>query len=278
MKEIKTRDVVKDIKRLDRFLNVLPRVKRSNGRVKRQVENDKKTSQSPVEYAQRQFAAATKKTTRVQMGVSLRINKRLIRHILKSRLLPEGDSVASDSSLDVNEEPSLTRTPRLALSLHLRKPVDGKYVLSSGSHSGKQRFIRSRVNARLLYRSRTGGFPERMQKRDIGPPKPVGKKETFSAAVSRSANGRVKPLTRVPSTITKHSGHTIKRKVQNFKTLSPFIKNGHLLEHANNHSDAQTEGKMNAVKEAQRATQMAMSARRSIQTARACREIESPYR
>lgn len=61
MKEIKTRDVVKDIKRLDRFLNVLPRVKRSSGRVKRQVENDKKTSQSPVEYAQRQFAAATKK-------------------------------------------------------------------------------------------------------------------------------------------------------------------------------------------------------------------------
>ncbi|MDU5948153.1 MAG: NlpC/P60 family protein, partial [Paenibacillus macerans] len=273
MKEIKTRDVVKDIKRLDRFLNVLPRVKRSNGRVKRQVENDKKTSQSPVEYAQRQFAAATKKTTRVQMGVSLRINKRLIRHILKRRLLPEGDSVASDSSLDVNEEPSLTRTPRLALSLHLRKPVDGKYVLSSGSHSGKQRFIRSRVNARLLYRSRTGGFPERMQKRDIGPPKPVGKKETFSAAVSRSANGRVKPLTRVPSTITKHSGHTIKRKVQNFKTLSPFIKNGHLLEHANNHSDAQTEGKMNAVKEAQRATQMAMSARRSIQTARAAARL-----
>lgn len=273
MKEIKTRDVVKDIKRLDRFLNVLPRVKRSNGRVKRQVENDKKTSQSPVEYAQRQFAAATKKTTRVQMGVSLRINKRLIRHILKRRLLPEGDSVASDSSLDVNEEPSLTRTPRLALSLHLRKPVDGKYVLSSGSHSGKQRFIRSRVNARLLYRSRKGGFPERMQKRDIGPPKPVGKKETFSAAVSRSANGRVKPLTRVPSTITKHSGHTIKRKVQNFKTLSPFIKNGHLLEHANNHSDAQTEGKMNAVKEAQRATQMAMSARRSIQTARAAARL-----
>lgn len=274
MKEIKTRDVVKDIKRLDRFLNVLPRVKRSNGRVKRQVENDKKTSQSPVEYAQRQFAAATKKTTRVQMGVSLRINKRLIRHILKRRLLPEGDSVASDSSLDVNAEPSLTRTPRLARSLHLRKPVDGKYVLSSGSHSGKQRFIiRSRVNARLLYRSRTGGYPERMPKRDFGHLKPTGKKETFSAAVTCSAIGYVKPLNRASATIIKQSGHAVKRKVRNFKTLSPFIKSGHRIDHANNHSDAQTEGKMNAVKEAQRAAQMAMSARRSIQTARAAARL-----
>ncbi|UUZ90736.1 hypothetical protein LJK87_33395 [Paenibacillus sp. P25] len=252
MKEIKTRNVVKDIKRLDRFPNVLPRVKRSSDRTKRQVENDKKTSQSPVEYAQRHSTAATKKTIRAQMEMSLRINKRLIRHILKRRLLPEGDSVASYSSLDVNAEPSLARTPRLARSLRLRKPVDGKYVLSSGSHSGKQRFIRSRVNARLLYRSRTGGYPERMQKRDIGHLKPAGKKEAFSAAVSRSAVGYVKPLNRASSTIIKQSGHAVKRKVRNFKTLSVSIKNGHRIEHANNYSDAQTEGRMNAVKEAQR--------------------------
>jgi hypothetical protein len=269
MKEIKTRNVVKDIKRLDRFPNVLDRVNRSSDRAKRQVENDKTTSSSPVEYAQRHSAAATKKTIRAQMGMSLRINKRLIRHILKRRSLPDGDSVTSQNPIDVNTESSITRTPRLARSIRLRKPVNGKYVLSSGSHSGKQRFIRSRVNARLLHRSRTGSYPDRMQKRDIGHPKPVGKKETFSAAVSRSANGYVQPLNRVPSTIMKQSGHTIKRKVRNFKTLSPFIKNGHRLEHANNHSDAQTEGKMNAVKEAQRDAQMAMSARRSIQTARA---------
>ncbi|UUZ83128.1 C40 family peptidase [Paenibacillus sp. P26] len=268
MKEIKTRNVVKDIKRLDRFPNVLPRVKRSSDRTKRQVENDKKTSQSPVEYAQRHSTAATKKTIRAQMEMSLRINKRLIRHILKRRLLPEGDSVASYSSLDVNAEPSLARTPRLARSLRLRKPVDGKYVLSSGSHSGKQRFIRSRVNARLLYRSRTGGYPERMQKRDIGHLKPAGKKEAFSAAVSRSAVGYVKPLNRASSTIIKQSGHAVKRKVRNFKTLSVSIKNGHRIEHANNYSDAQTEGRMNAVKEAQRAAQMVVSARRSIQTTR----------
>ncbi|MFD3766507.1 MULTISPECIES: C40 family peptidase [Paenibacillus] len=268
MKEIKTRNVVRDIKRLDRFPDVLHRVKRSSARAKRLVDNDKAISHSPVEYAQRQSAAATIKTIRAQMGMSVRVNKRLIRHILKRRPLPDGDSVTSQSPIDVKTESSITRTPRLARSIHLRKPVDGKYVLSSGSHSGKQRFIRSRVNARLLYRSRTGSYPERMQKRDIGHPKTVGKKETISAAVSRSANGRVKPLTRVPSTITKQSGHTIKRKAQNFKTLLPFIKNGHRLGHADNHSDAQTEGGMNAVKEAQRAAQMAMSARRSIQTAR----------
>lgn len=273
MKEIKTRNVVKDIKRLDRFPNVLPRVKRSSDRTKRQVENDKKTSQSPVEYAQRHSTAATKKTIRAQMEMSLRINKRLIRHILKRRLLPEGDSVASYSSLDVNAEPSLARTPRLARSLRLRKPVDGKYVLSSGSHSGKQRFIRSRVNARLLYRSRTGGYPERMQKRDIGHLKPAGKKEAFSAAVSRSAVGYVKPLNRASSTIIKQSGHAVKRKVRNFKTLSVSIKNGHRIEHANNYSDAQTEGRMNAVKEAQRAAQMVVSARRSIQTTRAAARL-----
>ncbi|KIL40234.1 hypothetical protein SD70_14820 [Gordoniibacillus kamchatkensis] len=273
MKEIKTRIVVKDIKRLYRFQNMLHRVKRSSARAKRQVDHDKTTSQSPVEYAQRHSAAAMKKTIRVQMGMTLRINKRLIRHILKRKPLPDGDSVTSQSPIDVNAESSIARTPRLARSIRLRKPVDGKYVLSSGSHSGKQRFIRSRVNARLLHRSRTVSFPERMQKRDIGPLKPVGKKETFSAAVSRSANGRVKPLTRVPSAISKQSGHTIKRKVRNFKTLSPFVKNGHRLEHANNHSDAQTEGKMNAVKEAQRATQMAMSARRSVQTARAAARL-----
>lgn len=259
---------MRDIKRLDRFPDVLHRVKRSSARAKRLVDNDKAISHSPVEYAQRQSAAATIKTIRAQMGMSVRVNKRLIRHILKRRPLPDGDSVTSQSPIDVKTESSITRTPRLARSIHLRKPVDGKYVLSSGSHSGKQRFIRSRVNARLLYRSRTGSYPERMQKRDIGHPKTVGKKETISAAVSRSANGRVKPLTRVPSTITKQSGHTIKRKAQNFKTLLPFIKNGHRLGHADNHSDAQTEGGMNAVKEAQRAAQMAMSARRSIQTAR----------
>ncbi len=61
MKEIKTRSVVKDIKRLDRFPNVLHRVRRSSDRAKRQVENDKTTSSSPVEYAQRHSAAATKK-------------------------------------------------------------------------------------------------------------------------------------------------------------------------------------------------------------------------
>ncbi|WP_197081101.1 C40 family peptidase [Gordoniibacillus kamchatkensis] len=273
MKEIKTRDVVKDIKRLERILNVLNRVKRSSDRAKRQGENDKKTSQSPVEHAQRHSAAATKKTIRVHMGMSLRINKRLIRHILKRQLLSEGDSVASHSSLDVNAEPSLTRTPRLARSLRLRRPIDGKYVLSSGSHSGKQRFIRSRVNARLMYRSRTGGYPERMQKRDIGHLKPAGKKETFSAAVSRSANGYVNPLNRASSTIVKQSGHAIKRKVRNFKTLSPFIKKGHRVDHTNHYSDAQTEGRMNAVKEAQRAAQMVVSAHRSIQTARAAARL-----
>lgn len=264
---------MKDIKRLDRFPNVLHRVKRSSARTKRQVDNDKATSHSPVEYAQRQSAAATIKTIRAQMGMSLRINKRLIRHILKRRPLPEGDSVTSQSPIDVNAESSITRTPRLARRIHLRKPVDGKYVLSSGSHSGKQRFIRSRVNARLLHRSRTGSYPERMQKRDIGPPKPVAKKETFSAAVSRSANGYVNPLNRSSSKIVKQSGHAIKRKVRNFKTLSPFIKNGHRVDHTNHYSDAQTEGRMNAVKEAQRAAQMVVSARRSIQTARAAARL-----
>ncbi|WP_139816645.1 amino acid synthesis family protein [Paenibacillus barengoltzii] len=273
MKEIKTRSVVKDIKRLDRFPNVLHRVNRSSARAKRQVDHDKTTSQSPVEYAQRHSAAATKKTIRAQMGMSLHINKRLIRHILKRRPLPDGNSVTSQSPIDVHTESSISRTPRPARSIRLRKPVDGKYVLSSGSHSGKQRFIRSRVNTRLLHRSRTGSFSERMQKRNIGHPKPVGKKETFSAAVSRSANGRVKPLTRVPSAISKQSDYTIKRKVRNFKTLSPFTKNGHRLEHANNPSDAQTEGRMNAVKEAQRAAQMVVSARRSIQTARAAARL-----
>ncbi|MFC4770109.1 C40 family peptidase [Effusibacillus consociatus] len=260
---------MKDIKRLDRLPNVLHRVRRSSARAKRQVDHDKTTSQTPVEYAQRQSAAATKKTIRAQMGMSVLINKRLIRHILKRKPFPDGNSVTSQNPIDANTESSIARTPRLDRRIHLRKPVDGKYVLSSGLHPGKQRFIQSRVNARLLYRSRTSRSPERVRKRDIGPLKPVGKKETFSAAVSHSANGRVNPLTRVPSTIMKQSGHTIKRKAQNFKTLATFIKNGHRLDHANNYSDAQTEGRMNAVKEAQRAAQMAMSARRSVQTARA---------
>ncbi|WP_211326593.1 C40 family peptidase [Paenibacillus flagellatus] len=273
MKEIKTRNVVKDIKRLERFPNVLHRVKRSSAHAKRQVDHDKTTSQSPVEFAQRHSAAATKKTIRAQMGMSVRINKRLIRHILKRKPFPDGDSVTSQSPIDVHTESSISRTPRLARRIRLRKPVDGKYILSSGSHSGKQRFIRSRVNARLLHRSRTGSYPDWMQKRDIGPLKPVGKKESFSAAVSHSANGRVKPLTRVPSTIMKQSGHTIKRKARNFKTLAPFIKNGHRLDHANDYSDASTEGRMDAVKEAHRAAHMAISARRSIQTARAAARL-----
>ncbi|MFS0726329.1 C40 family peptidase [Paenibacillus sp. 1P07SE] len=290
MKDIKTRTVVKDIKRLDRLPNLMDRVKRSSARTKQQKDNDKTTSQSPVEYAQHHSASAIDKTVRAQIGMSVVINKRLIRLIQKKRAMSEDNTVARQNPVAIITKPSGTRQLQLAHRLHLRKPVDGKYLLSSSQQSGKQRFIRSRVNARLPHPSRKDSSPDRILNRKGRHQEPAGKKGAFTAAVSHSANvrgNRLKALTseslrkrhfrqqssRIPSAISKQAGHTIKRKERKFKTLSPFIKTGQRLGQAKSHSDTQAEGKMHGVRTAQRTAQMAMTARRSIQRAQAAARL-----
>lgn len=286
MKEIKTRTVVKDIKRLDRFPNVMDRVKRSNALAKRQIDNDKTASPSPVEYAQYHSASAMKTAIRAQVGMSKSFNNRLIRHIQKKRELPVGDTVTRQNPVDVHTKLSDAHTSRLVRRLHLRKPVDGKYLLSSGQQSGKQRFIRSRVNARRLHPSRKDSIPDRILNREGRRQKPAGKKGAFTAAVSHSASVRGnrsraltseslrkrhirQPSSRIPSVISKQAGHTIKRKERKIKALSPIIKTGQRLGQAKSYSDNQAEEKMNSVRTAQRTAQMAMAARRSIQRAQA---------
>lgn len=289
MKEIKMRTVVKDIKRLDRFPHLMDRVKSSSARSKRHIDNDKTTSQSPVEYAQHHSMSAMKTTIRAQMGMSMRVNNRLIRLIQNKRALLVNDIVTRQNPVDVINKPSVTGKSRLARRMHLRKPVDGKYLLPSGQQSGKQRFIRSRVNARLQHRSRKDSFPDQILNREYRHQEPAGEK-AFAAAVSHSANVRAnrhktltseslkkrhfrKSSSRIPSAISKQAGHAIKRKERMFKTLSQFIKTGQRPGQGKNRSDAQAEGKRNVVKSAQRTAQMAVSARRSIQRAQAAARL-----
>ncbi|MCY9667638.1 C40 family peptidase [Paenibacillus alginolyticus] len=283
MKDIKTRTVVKDIKRLDRLPNLMDRVKHSSARTKQHKDNDKTTSQSPNEYAQHHSASSIDKTVRVQIGMIVVASKRLTRR----RAKPEGNTVSMQNPAAIITKPSRTHQSRLARRLHLRKPVDGKYLLSSSQQAGKQRFIRSRVNARLLHPSRKDSFPDRI--REGRHQEPAGKKGAFAAAASHSANVRGNrpraltseslrkrhfrpPSSRIPFAISKQAGHTIKRKERKFKALSPFIKTGQRLGQAKSHSDIQAEGKMNSARTAQRTAQMA-TARRSIQRAQAAARL-----
>ncbi|XID93803.1 C40 family peptidase [Paenibacillaceae bacterium WGS1546] len=290
MKDIKTRTVVKDIKRLDRLPNLMNRVKHSSARTKQHKDNEKTTSQSPNEYAQHHSASAVDKTVRFQIGMSVVASKRLIGLIQKRRVKSETDKVSMQNPAAIITKPSGIHQLRLARELHLRKPVDGNYLLSANHQSKKQRFIRSRVNARLLHSPRKESFPERILNREGKDQEPTGKKGVFAAAASRSANVRGirpkaltseslrkrhfrQPTSRIPFAISKQAGHATKHKERKFKTLSPFIKTGQRLEQAKSHSDNQAEGKMNSARTAQRTAQMAMTARRSIQRAQAAARL-----
>lgn len=290
MKDIKTRTVVKDIKRLDRLPNLMDRVKHSSARTKQHKDNDKTISQSPNEYAQHHSASAVDKTVRFQIGMSVVASKRLIRLIQKRRTKAEGDTVSMQNPAAITTKPSGTHQLRLARRLHLRKPVDGKYLLPANHQSKKQRFLPSRVNARLLHPPRKVSFPEPILNREGRDQEPAGKKGVFAAAASHSANVRGNspkaltseslrkrhfrpPSSRIPFAISKQAGNMIKRKERKFKTISPFIKTGQRLGQAKSHSDNQAEGKMNSARTAQRTAQMAMTARRSIQKAQAAARL-----
>lgn len=287
MKDIKTRTVVKDIKRLNRLPNLMDRVKPMSDRTKQHKDKDKTTSQYPTEYAQHHAASAAGKTVRAQIGMSAVAGKRLVRLVQKKRELPHGDRVTSQNPANMNNNPSVMGKSRFTQRLHLCKPVDGKYLLSANQQSGKQRFIRGRVNARLLHRSRKNSLPDHTRNRESKQHEPAGKKRAFSAASANVSGHRPKSLpteglrkrnfrqsSPLPSfAIPKQAGYTIKRKERKFKTLSPFIKTGQRLGKAKSHTDSHAEGKMNGVRSAQRTAQMATTARRSIQRAQAAARL-----
>lgn len=264
MKKIKTRTVVRDIQRLDRLPNVMKRVKRSSARAERQADHDKAHAQSPDAYAPHRSASTMKNMVRAQLGMSMRVNSRLIRHILKKQALPTGDRVTGNNPVETDPEPSVTPTSRQARRIRLRKPIDGRYLLRSDQQSGKQRFIRSRANARLSHRSRKERNPAPVLKQDIKP----AEKKTRAAAPSHTANVRAP---RRNALVSEIAGQTIKRKERTFKTLSPFIKTGQRLGQAK--KDDRAELKMNSVETAKRAAQMAMTTRRTFQRAQAAARL-----
>ncbi|OIB01451.1 hypothetical protein AK95_28935 [Paenibacillus sp. LC231] len=264
MKKIKMRTVARDIKQLDKLPKVMERVKRSSVRAERQADHDKAHAQTPVAYAQHSSESTMKKMVRTQMGMSMRVSSRSIRHILKKQALPTGDSVPRNSLVDTNPKLLVMSTSRQARRMRLRKPIDGKYLLRSDQQSGKQRFIRSRANARLSHRSRKDRIPDLVSKQDD---KPAGKK-TRAAAPSHTGNVRA---SRRNVLVSEIAGQTIKRKERTFKTLSPFIKTGQRLGHAQKVDRA--EPKMNAVETAKRAAQMAMTTRRTLQRAQAAARL-----
>jgi hypothetical protein len=286
MKDIKTRTVVKEIKRLDRLPNLMDHVKHASDRTKQHKDKDKTTSQSPIEYAQHHSESAIDKTVRAQIGVSVVIGKRLITLIQKKRAMSEDNTVARQNPAVIISKPSGTRQLELVHNLHLRKPVDGKYLFSSNHQSGKQRFIRGRANARLQHPSRKDSVPHGILHRGSRHQEPARKKGASTAAAAHSANVRgnrskalmvetlgerhiMQPSSRVTYAVSKRANYTIKRKERKFKTLSPFIKTGQRLGQAKSRSDHQAEGKMNSARTAQRAAQMAINTHRSLQRAQA---------
>ncbi|WP_214629639.1 C40 family peptidase [Paenibacillus agaridevorans] len=286
MKDIKTRAVVKDIKHFDRMPNVMNRVKHVSAHTKQPKDKDKTTSQSPLEYAQYHSTSTVDKTVRAQFGMSVVVGKRLIRLIQKKRTMSGDNAVVRQNPTVIITKPSGTRQLRLARRLHLCKAIDGKYLLSSNHQSGKQRFIRSRVNARLLYPSRKDSVPDRNLHRGSRLQEPAGKKGTSASAVSRSANVRGnrptvnlkkrqirQPSSNIPAARSKRANFTIKRKEWKFKTLSPFTKTGQRLEQVKSRSGNQAEEKMNSGMTAQQTAQMVMTARRSLQRAQAAARL-----
>lgn len=264
MKKIKMRTVVRDIKQLDKLPKAMKRVNRLRPRVERQTEHDKAHGQTPAAYAQHRSESTMKKMVRTQMGMSMRVSSRLIRHILKKQTLPNGNTVPGNKPVETKPEPSVTPTSRQARRLRLRKPIDGRYLLHSDQQSGKQRFIRSRANARLSHRSRKDRIPSPAPKQVV---KPAGKK-TRADAPSHTANVRAP---RRNALVSEIAGQTIKRKERTFKILSPYIKTGQRLGQAQKVDRAEL--KMNAVETAKRAAQMAMATRRTLQRAQAAARL-----
>ncbi|MCD9025415.1 C40 family peptidase [Cohnella silvisoli] len=285
MKDIKTRTVVRDIKRLDRLPNLMDRAKTMSDRTLQHKDKDKAISDSPTEYAQHQSASAVGNTVRAQMGMSAAAGKGLVKRISKKSAISENERVARLNPVIIISRPSI-RQLRLARRLHLRKPEDGKYVLSSNHPSAKRRIIPSRANARLLHHSREASVPDLLNRRRGKHQEPAGKKGASTAAMSRSGTARGNRLKAptsekvrkrhgrqrsagIPRTTSKRADFTIKRKEGKFKTLSPFIKTGQRLGQDKHRSGRQTEGKMNSARTAQRTAQMALNARRSLQRAQA---------
>lgn len=238
-------------------------LKRSIAHAERQADHDKAHAQSPVAYAQYRSASTMKKMVHVGMS-SVRISSRLLRHIQKKQALPAGDRVPRNSLVDTNPESSVMSTSRHARRMRLRKPIDGKYLLRSDQQSGKQRFIRSRANARLSHRSRKSRIHDPSPKQDV---KPAGKK-IRAAAPTHTANLRA-PRRNAPA--SEIAGQTIKRKERTFKTMSAFIKTGQQL--GRTQKDDRAEPKVNAVETAKQTAQMAMTTRRTLQRAQAAARL-----
>lgn len=277
---------MKDIKRLNRLPNLIDRVKHVSDRTKQHKDKDKAASHSPTEYAQHHIASTSGKMARTQIRMSAVAGKRVIRPFQKKWAISE-DRVARQKPAVIISKPS-ARQLRIVRRLSLRKPENGTYVLSANHPSGKQRFIQSRANARLLHPSRNSAS-DRLH-RGGKHQEPAGKKGASTTAASRSATLRGdrskastfenmrkqpdrQPSARIPRTTSKRVDFTIKRKEWKFKTLSPFIKTGQRFGQATSRSGRQAEGKTNSDRSAQQAVQMAITARRSLQRAQAAARL-----
>lgn len=287
MKNIKTRTVMKDIKRLNKLPNLMNRVKRSSAGTKMQKDNGRTASLSPVEYAQHHSVAAIDKTIHAQNRMSVVVGKRLLRQfrqIQKKRITLGNNSVARRNPAVIITKPLGTRQLRLAHRLHLRKPIKGRYPLLYNYQLRQRHFIRSRANARLLHPTHKDSISDRIFHQGSRHQEPAGKKEMSASTLFRSGNVRGKspkasvnfkvrqnrqPSFHIPAASSKRADYTIKRKEWKFKTLSSFIKTGQRIEQANSRSGNKVEKNMNSTRTAQRTAQMAMIARRSLQRAQA---------
>lgn len=167
MKKIKTKLVTKNIKQIDKAVHLSNRVKSAALRAKQRT--DEQSDHSPADgYALEKAMETEAVTTRKIHNVVVRVYKNASYHRWKNRRqaseaenIPgkrhQVGNVKREHALDAlirTERPVSSVPPRARRPLHLNKTLNRKHVVPPLNATGKGRFIRGRVSARLLHRSK----------------------------------------------------------------------------------------------------------------------------
>lgn len=292
MKEVKTKSISKNIKKIDRAARLSRRVKSSAIHTKQRAEEQNDHSHAQV-YAQEKVTGAAAVTTRQINEMVIRAYKITRGHRWGNRKLvtetgntiKKANAVNQDHLLDTftrTERPKSSVPPRVSRSVLLKKPLNGKFILTPLDATANQRFIRSRVHARLLHR-----FMEPAEKNSSSPnadnsvsiikphqpsnpmnrsPLSADRLTTTRLAFKKlkSHSSSISPPTAVQSI---PSGATKKKTI---KTLGRSVKTGEKLYRTTTKSIQTVRA---AEKTARRAAQTLRAANKSAQTARATMKL-----
>lgn len=292
MKEVKTKSISKNIKKIDRAAHLSRRVKSAATHTKQRAEAQSDHSPAQV-YAQEKVTGAAAVTTRKINDTVIRAYKITREHRWGNRKLATETGIKIKKANSVKQEQVLhtsTRTdrsmssvpPRVSRSLRLKKPLNGKYIPTPLDATANQRFIQSRAHARLLHRlmeptEKNSSLPNAensvsllkphqlsnpMNRSPLSADRLTTTRHAFKKFKSHSTS--ISPPTDVQSIPSR----TTKKK--SIKTLAQSVKTGKKL-YQTTAKSVQTAGA--AAKTARRTAQTIRAAHKSAQTARATMKL-----